>query len=244
MAKNNFILMSMEDKDIKKVSNVIGNDSCRKILDNLADKDCTESELSKKLNIPISTVHYNLLQLIQTGLVNSDEYHYSKKGKEMNHYRLANKYIVIAPKKTKGIKEKLRGILPVALIVSGTALVLHYTQKFFSHSGSISTFTQTKQTLVREISSHKIDKAVVAGDITVGAAAEPQELAASASGKALAESSPEIINKTSEYLLEPQVLIQTVTNQASPLSNIALWFLAGAVFALLVYLLVTSIRKE
>src|SRR3989338_6250089 len=112
MANKNFLLLSMEDDKIKKISNVISNESCRKIMDCLSNKEATETELSEKLEIPISTVHYNLQQLIDTGLISADEYHYSQKGKEVNHYRLANKYIIIAPKKTFGIKEKLKSMLP------------------------------------------------------------------------------------------------------------------------------------
>lgn len=134
--KKNFILLSMEDEKIKKISNVISNDSCRKILDYLSNKDATESELASKLNIPISTVHYNLQQLMETGLIEAEEFHYSKKGKEINHYKLANKYIIIAPKKTFGIKEKLRGILPAALIVSGTALAIQLVSKYSIQSVS------------------------------------------------------------------------------------------------------------
>ena len=129
MAKKNFLLLSMEDSKIKKISNVISNESCRKILDYLADKESSESEIAEKLNIPISTVHYNLQQLVDAGLVSADEFHYSKKGKEISHYKLANKYIVIAPKNTFGIKEKLKNIFPAVLIASGAALILQYLSK-------------------------------------------------------------------------------------------------------------------
>ena len=132
MAKKNFILLSMEDSKIKKISNVISNESCRKILDYLANKESTESELASKLNIPISTVHYNLQQLMETGLIDAEEYHYSEKGKEVNHYRLANKYIIIAPKNTYGIKEKLKSILPDVFIVSGAALAIQLMNNYFS----------------------------------------------------------------------------------------------------------------
>ncbi len=134
MKNKNFLLMSLEDTKIKKVSNVISNDSCRKILDYLSNKDATESELAEKLGIPISTVHYNLQQLIETSLISANEFHYSKKGREVSHYRLANKYIIIAPKTTFGIKQRLRNILPVLLIVGGAAGII---QIFFTaHSQS------------------------------------------------------------------------------------------------------------
>lgn len=134
MQKKNFLLLSMEDAKIKKISNVISNESCRKILDYLSGKEATESELAEKLGIPISTVHYNLQQLVEAGLVDTPEFHYSKKGKEVNHYRLANKYIVIAPKTTFGIKEKLKSIFPVVLIASGAGFIVQLLGNYYSKS--------------------------------------------------------------------------------------------------------------
>ncbi|MFH0978292.1 MAG: winged helix-turn-helix domain-containing protein [Candidatus Woesearchaeota archaeon] len=131
MPNEKFVLVSLQDDKAKKLAQVITNDSCRKILDYLAEKDATESELSGKLQIPISTVHYNLKQLVEGGLVKSEEFHYSEKGKEVNHYRLANKYIIIAPRSVYGIKEKLKSILPVVLILGvGAAFIGLFSRSF------------------------------------------------------------------------------------------------------------------
>ncbi len=189
MPNKNFLLLSMEDEKIKKISNVISNGSCRKILGYLSNKEATESELAQKLDIPISTVHYNLQQLMETGLIESKEFHYSEKGKEVNHYNLANKYIIIAPKKTFGIKEKLKSILPVALIASGAALVIQLFSKKFSG------ITQA----VMEKSAAAPVAFMEAAQMETGTMAQP---------------------------------------------NIALWFLAGALFALVVYLALSLYRKN
>ena len=197
MASKNFLLLSMEDDKIKKVSNVISNDSCRRILDYLSSKEATESELAEKLQTPISTVHYNLQQLMETGLINAEEFHYSKKGKEVSHYKIANKYIIIAPKKTFGIKEKLKSILPVALIVAGAAGVIQLISNYFT-------------------------KTSVAQDFAAKSSVAERALEA------------------------PVALTQAAPPQAVPaiLQNIALWFLAGALFALLIYLIISSLRKN
>ena len=204
MASKNFLLLSMEDNKIKKVSNVISNDSCRKILDYLSSKEATESELAEKLQIPISTVHYNLQQLMETGLINAEEFHYSKKGKEVSHYKIANKYIIIAPKKTFGIKEKLKGILPVALIASGVAAVIQLVSNYFSRANI---YTSQRAIVAKSVAESEFKKGVVKsaqtlGDSTVGA---------------------------STYILQ---------------QNIALWFLIGALFALIVYFLISLRRKN
>ena len=231
MANKNFLLLSMEDEKIKKISNVISNESCRKILDCLSAKEASESELAEKLGIPISTVHYNLQQLMETGLIDSKEFHYSKKGKEVNHYKLANKYIIIAPKKTFGIKEKLKSILPVALIIGAITLVLQYTQRFFGY-GSIKVFTDTKQTLVRETVIQK------------AAESAPMIKEAASAATAMPSAVQNITNKTIEYALNPQVTTQTVTAAPSIWQNIALWFLLGALFALVIYFVFSLFRKN
>ena len=192
--------MSMEDSKIKKISNVISNESCRRILDYLANKEATESELALNLNIPISTVHYNLQQLMETSLIDANEYHYSEKGKEVSHYRLANKYIIIAPKKTSGIKEKLKGIFPVVLIVGGAALAIQLSNNYFSGGNAISS-------------------ARIASD----------------AGIAKTAAAPMMIQETA---------VQATQQVQTSVPNIALWFLAGAIFALLVYFIISLLRKD
>jgi len=130
MAKNKFLLVSLKEDQAKQLAQVISNQTCRQILDYLAEKDATETLIATELNLPLSTVHYNLQQLVKGGLVVSEEFHYSEKGREVSHYKLANQYIIIAPKSTYGLKEKLKSILPVALVgVAITGIIHFFSQK-------------------------------------------------------------------------------------------------------------------
>ena len=130
----NFLLISLEEKKAKKIAEVLSNDTCRKVLDALSKKEYTETELSKELSIPISTVHYNLKQLQEANLVIVDEFHYSSKGKEINHYKLANKYIIIAPKNDSKIIDALKKIMPVAIITVIVAGVIELISRFTARS--------------------------------------------------------------------------------------------------------------
>ena len=138
MPEEKFLLISLKEDKAKKLSQIISSDTARQILNCLANKEGTETEISKELSLPISTVHYNLHQLVSAGLVRVDEFHYSPKGKEVNHYKLAYKYIIIAPQSIYGIKEKLRSILPVALLVGATALSIQYTSRLLGFKASAS----------------------------------------------------------------------------------------------------------
>ena len=204
MANKNFLLLSLEDSKTKKIANVVSNESCKKILDHLAKKEATESELAEKLQIPISTVHYNLQQLMETGLINTEEFHYSKKGKEVLHYKLANKYIIISPKSTYGLKERLKGILPVALLAAGMAGVIQIVSKYFSRD-------------------------VLAGDRFM--VAKTAEVERAVAEEAVMEAAPQAAPISAEKIyLIPE--------------NIALWFLVGALFALVVYFVWNWTRKR
>src|SRR3989344_1421237 len=124
MPKQNFLLVSLEESQSKQLAEVLSNDTSRKLIDYLSEhEDATETGLSKTLNIPLPTVHYNLQKLKEAQLVTVEEFHYSKKGREVDHYKLANKYIIITPKPAK-IKTALRSILPVALVFAGITFVL------------------------------------------------------------------------------------------------------------------------
>jgi len=123
-----FLMVSLKENKAKELAQVISNDSCRRILDFLAKKDASESELSKELNIPISTVHYNLSHLTKAKLVHVDEFHYSKKGKEINHYKLSNKIIIIAPKQSSldSFKDQFKAFFPAFLVVLFMAAFLQF----------------------------------------------------------------------------------------------------------------------
>lgn len=129
MKKSKFLLLSLDDDRAKKIANTINNESGRRILDYLTENEASESEISEKLNIPISTVHYNISQLLDANLVTWEKYHYSEKGKEVKHYSIANKYIVIAPKDEKeSFAEKLKGLFSfLAFTILGAGFVFWFS---------------------------------------------------------------------------------------------------------------------
>ncbi len=125
MAKNNFLLVNLNEAETKKLAEAITSETSRKILNYLAEKEqATEANMAKELNIPISTTHYHVQKLQEAKLVIAEEFHYSQKGREVNHYKLANKYIIIAPKTVSGLKQALKKILPAAMIAVGISAII------------------------------------------------------------------------------------------------------------------------
>jgi DNA-binding transcriptional ArsR family regulator len=220
MAKESFILVSLEEGKTKKLARTISNETCRKILNYLSTKDyATESQISKDLGIPISTAHYNMKALQENGLVEVEEFHYSKKGREIDHYTLANKLIVIAPKEpSEKILNKLKKILPVALIVVVAAGLMKIVQ-----------LTKAPKLLATSSMQYAGDAAEEAVfQVAPMAEREGGDLAAAPiAEKAVAETAARAPEITSYFSNET-----------------ILWFLIGAASAIVVFFIIDLLRKK
>jgi len=209
-----FLLVSLEEDKAKKLAQVISNDTCRKILDELAKSKSTETELSRKLNIPMSTVHYNITHLVDNKLVEAEEFHYSEKGKEVLHYSLSNKYVIIAPKGvSEKFRDKLRSIIPAITIVGAVAIAIELVPRFFSLL-SLGAAKSMAAGSLRAPAMEKVGEAAVASAPMLQQAADTS-YASSASVPAA---------------------------QAS--QSIGLWFALGAVLFMIIYLVFEYMRKR
>jgi len=111
MTEEKFILTSLEDS--KNLGEIISNKTAKKILDYLSSKnDVSETNLAKELNLPLSTIHYNLEKLKEAGLITAKLFKWSEKGNKIHLYSLANKLIIIAPKKIhSNFKDNIKNLL-------------------------------------------------------------------------------------------------------------------------------------
>ncbi|MEK6952638.1 MAG: helix-turn-helix domain-containing protein [Nanoarchaeota archaeon] len=200
-----FIMVSLEEEKAKKLAEVISNDTARKILDYLSEKnEATASEICRDLSIAISTVDYNMKNLIENGLVESKEFRWSPKGRQMDIYKLANKHIIISTKKSSILKEKLKDVFIMLILGIGVAGLINYFYK---------PFAVVSNTVVNNI------------DVN-------ERLAESASAGAM-KAAPE---------MAPQAMQEIISKISLP--NVALWFLLGVIFSILIYLIINwRLRK-
>jgi len=120
-----YLLVSLNDEKTKSLAEVLGNNTCKKIIELLADQELSETDISKKLKIPINTAEYNIRKLVKSGLIEEKkEYFWSVKGKKIPIYQLSNKDILISSKKTK--YDALKKFVPVVLISGLGALLVKY----------------------------------------------------------------------------------------------------------------------
>lgn len=208
MAEDSYLLVNLKDEESKHLAQVISNDTSRKILDFLTKGEATETDIARELNLPLSTVHYNLQHLHKARLIEADEYHYSKKGKEINHYKLSNKFIIIAPTGMDKVKERLKTFLPITVLAGIAAGIIHVVNKgiFSSKAASFAMNEAAPRLMKAEI-------------------ADTAQEAAAGAGPTMAP--------TAAFVPTPH-----------PQISIALWFLFGAVFVILMFLLWEFLRKK
>ncbi len=113
--KKKFIFTSLEDEESREVAEILSNKTARRILDYLAEHNATETDIARELNLPASTVNYNIKNLLKHSLIEAKDFYWSPKGNKVNVYTSARRMIVIAPRFARGI-ETLKSIIPVILL--------------------------------------------------------------------------------------------------------------------------------
>ena len=120
MTNKKYIMLELDDEKLKILTDVLSNKTAKKILEYLADKEASETEISNELKIPANTVNYNIKNLIEAGLIESSKnWMWSVKGKKVLKYKVANKKIIISPKNSS-TNNKILG----AFVVTGIAALL------------------------------------------------------------------------------------------------------------------------
>ncbi|MBW2991185.1 helix-turn-helix domain-containing protein [Candidatus Woesearchaeota archaeon] len=263
MPEDPFLLVSLEESESRELAKVISNKTSRRILDLLSKKDGTETQIAKDLKLPLSTVHYNLQHLLKSNLVKVDEFHYSEKGKEVNHYSLANKLIIIAPKKTtrESFMQKLKGILPVGLIALATAGVLKLMSVFkYDAAKTLAAAPSITRELVdRTVETIEEEAAIAGAGMGAEIAREGADMVAAELPKAADAFAANVSNVTqniTQNLTQTTKITETVVETIKETvfvpqpsePNIALWFLIGAAFTIILltiwYWFVTRKKKK
>jgi len=127
MAEDKFLLISMDDERTKSLADVLGNKTCKKIIEFLSETNqASQKDLADELKAPINTIDYNIKKLLKSGFVQKRKnFFWSKKGKKIVMYELTNKSIIISPKTSVG--KKIKSILPsFILLFAGTIAIWVY----------------------------------------------------------------------------------------------------------------------
>lgn len=87
------------NEDSKKIRQILSNDTSMKIMELLKKESLSASEVADKLEIPLTTVKYNIDQMVDHDLVRVQRIKYSEKGRQVKIYEAPEKVIIFAPEK-------------------------------------------------------------------------------------------------------------------------------------------------
>lgn len=116
------LILPLNDKSSKKISQVISNDTARDILGALSDESLSTSDVAEKLGIPLTTAQYNIEKLMDAGLVKVERTKWSEKFREVKIYAPQKKLVVILPEKTS--REDVLSVLKKYLPMIGFAAAI------------------------------------------------------------------------------------------------------------------------
>lgn len=221
MAEESFMMISLKESQSKKLAQVISNETARKILDFLTEHEfSTETKIAQALKLPLSTVHYNMKALVESKLVVADEYHYSEKGKEVPHYKLAKKFIIIAPKEEEGVMERLKKFWPISAIAVAAGAVIVLAQRLFR--GGLDLAAKNADTLAAPLARMAVEN----GEQPL------MDTAIQTTGAGMQEMAKFAANETVQQVVAPIIVRQ----DPSPFFAGG-WFVAGALFVVLLVVL-------
>jgi len=129
------LILPLNDKNSKKISQIISNDTARNILEAIASEPLSASRIAERLRIPLSTVQYNLEKLNDAGLAKVERTKYSEKMKEVKIYAPKRKFVVIVPEKaSRGdvIATLKRYLTVIFFAVAGSGIIEFFTAKMKS----------------------------------------------------------------------------------------------------------------
>ncbi len=118
-------------EESKKITQVISNDTARQIIELLADAPLSASDIAERLQMPLTTIVYNLENLEKVGLIKVEKIKYSEKGREVKIYAPVRKLIVVVPEKTdrKSVTDLLRKYLGVILAAVFASSLIEFVMR-------------------------------------------------------------------------------------------------------------------
>ena len=124
-------MFDLDDDKLSLLTDVLSNKTSKKILEYLADKEASETEISNELKMPANTVNYNIKKLFDAGLIEkSKDWFWSVKGKKILRYRVSNKKIIISPSSRNS---SLKSIAGAAILTGISALIVKiYSSNLYS----------------------------------------------------------------------------------------------------------------
>jgi DNA-binding transcriptional ArsR family regulator len=108
------VLVLPVNGDSRKITQILSNETSLKILEVLGKKGMSATNIAEELNLPLTTVKYNLDSLAESDLIKVKQIKWSQKGRQVKIYESVEKLIVLVP--SKNSLDKLSTIDKLSII--------------------------------------------------------------------------------------------------------------------------------
>ena len=115
----NVMIISLSDDRLKKIGRALSNKTAVTVLQNLVEKPMSATELSETLQIPLTTVEYNINLLLEAKLIKVESVKFSRKRRDIKYYAPAKRALIFAPEKTeKAVIAFLKKVFPFLVVLA------------------------------------------------------------------------------------------------------------------------------
>jgi DNA-binding transcriptional ArsR family regulator len=97
---DNVIILEPGDERAQKISKAMASQTASDILQLLAESQKSLTEITDRLDIPLTTAKYHIENLLEAGLITVADTKYSVKGREIKIYAVTNQLLIVAPRQS------------------------------------------------------------------------------------------------------------------------------------------------
>ena len=132
---DNVVILEPGDERAQKISKAMASQTASDILQLLAEDKQSLTEITDRLDIPLTTAKYHIENLLEAGLITVAEIKYSVKGREIKIYAVTNQLLIVAPRQSNVRSLLLKYASLFCIVVLGT-LALSLSSPLLANSGS------------------------------------------------------------------------------------------------------------
>ena len=235
---DNVIILEPGDERAQKISKAMASQTASDILQLLAEDKKSLTEITDRLDIPLTTAKYHIENLLEAGLITVTETKYSVKGREIKIYAVTNQLLIVAPRQSnvRSLLLKYASLFGIVLFGSLVIAMLSPILGQGIMAGSLDGATR----VAAQESAVSSAKAVTDG-VLQNATAAPEMTAVAAKGVSgfIAENlTPEptlLPNLVQAPLATPAPILQDISASAgATMPDLAFAFFLGGTLVILV----------
>jgi len=120
---DNVIILEPGDERAQKISKAMASQTASDILQLLAENQKSLTEITDRLDIPLTTAKYHIENLLEAGLITVAETKYSVKGREIKIYAVTNQLLIVAPRQSNVRSLLLKYASLFGIVIFGSLVI-------------------------------------------------------------------------------------------------------------------------